>query len=300
MSCTFSLPCIGCLMMIVLATTTGHAASPPSISVMTFNIRYDGHGGQPADDRNAWVSTNGSHRRDRVLQVIRQSDPDLLGVQEALDHQVQDLAELLTGHQVYAVGRDDGASGGEHCAIFYRTSRFDKLDEGTFWLCQQADRPGAKHPSAACPRIASWVRLADRHADGRELVLLNTHWDHIGRAAREYSAAAINEQLSRLAPRARAIVIGDMNATLDAPEMRLLFASQKLDWIDAYRRVHTKRGPKEATFNNFANRVEGQRIDYVLHTPAFTPTDAQIVRTAPGGQNASDHFPVLAELQWNE
>src|SRR3546814_16762451 len=71
----------------------------------------------------------------------------------------------------------------------YRTDRFTLLAAGTFWLSQTPDRPG-KGWDAAYPRIASWARLRDRTAS-QTLLVVNTHFDHVGQVARVESAKLI-------------------------------------------------------------------------------------------------------------
>ena len=124
-------------------------------------------------------------RRERVIRVIRDYKPDVLGVQEARDLQIVDLREALPEYEFYGVGRDDGKTGGEYSGIFYRKDRFTRKDAGSFWLSETPEKPGTTFYTVpnAVPRMASWVRLA-RQAIGREFVVLNTHWDHISDEAR--------------------------------------------------------------------------------------------------------------------
>ena len=269
------------------------AAEP--LSVMTFNIRFDGHGNQPSDDPNAWLSTTGEHRRDRVLQVIKAANPDVLGVQEALAHQVHDLASELGGHAYYAAGRDDGAQAGEHCAIFFRRDRFELLNSGTFWLSDQPEVPGSMCLDAACTRIASWVRLGEGNDD--ELLVVNTHWDHVSQPAREFAAQTILEFLKQNAGDAQVVLLGDMNAHEETPEIKLLLGSDEMPLADSYRELHPDVEESEATFCSFENRTTGKRIDHVLHSPHFKARSAEIIRTIFGGKTASDHFAVLVELE---
>src|SRR6187431_248802 len=85
------------------------------LTVMTFNIRY----GTAKDGENEW-----SARRDMLFEVIRDTRPDLLGLQEALDFQIDEILAAVGGYAVVGVGRDDGAEKGEYSAILFRTERF--------------------------------------------------------------------------------------------------------------------------------------------------------------------------------
>ena len=122
------------------------------LRVMCFNLRY----GTADDGDNRWEC-----RKDLIPRAIRSFDPDLLGVQEALRFQADELRAALPDYGFVGAGRDDGRDAGEFCAIFFRRSRFEQLDAGHFWLSESPDRPGSKGWDADLPRVVSWVRLRD-------------------------------------------------------------------------------------------------------------------------------------------
>src|SRR5262245_37413160 len=99
---------------------------PAPLRVMTFNIRYD----EPADGRHAW-----RYRRGLVLDTIRDDDPDLLGLQEPMADQWEEIASALPEWSPFGVvPEDEGAfdpQGG-----FVRTARFDVRATGLFWLSE--------------------------------------------------------------------------------------------------------------------------------------------------------------------
>lgn len=176
------------------------------LSVMSFNVRVDN--GTPSDRANAWVSSTGTSRRDLALSVVNDFDPDILGVQEALLNQVDDLQNALPGSDFYGVGREDGVNAGEFMGIFYRSSRFTQTDQGTFWLTDTPNVPST-FPGAANRRIASWITLADNEANNREYFVLNTHWDHVSEAARDLSAVLIRDRIKSLSGDRPLIVLGE-------------------------------------------------------------------------------------------
>jgi endonuclease/exonuclease/phosphatase family metal-dependent hydrolase len=276
---------------------SSRALAGETLKVMTYNIRYDGGTRPLPENEKPWAAETGPSRRDMVLSVIDSVKPDVLGLQEALPQQVDDVAAHLEGYQSYSVGRDDGRRRGEHCSIFYRADRFERLGEGTFWLCDTPDRPGSKHPAAACPRIASWVRLADRENDGKPLVFLNMHWDHVGREAREFAAQAVVDQLANIENADHAIVVGDLNSNEGSQEIELLLNDKRVPLSDAFRLVHPDQQSDELTFNGFHDRARGKRIDFVMTSPAWKPTSAEIVRTHFDSVLPSDHYPVVVELE---
>ena len=128
------------------AVPTGRAAAADAIRVMTYNIRY----GTAADGVNAWPE-----RKEFLAETIRAHDPHLLGTQETLRFQRDELLGLLHRFEAAGVGRDDGKEKGEMAALFSRTDRFERLDGGDFWLSPIPDTAGSKGWDAALPRIAT-------------------------------------------------------------------------------------------------------------------------------------------------
>jgi len=275
------------------------AAEPVELRVMSFNVRFSKPGASEAASENNWADAK-FPRRERAIRVIRDNRPDVLGVQEARGPQVNDLRDALPDYAFYGVGRDDGKTDGEFCGIFYRNDRFKQNDAGSFWLSDTPDKPGTSFYKAlnACARIASWVRLADKQS-GREILVLNMHWDHISESARQQSAALVHERLSTLAPGLPAIVMGDLNALENSPAVIKLISADEhgRTLADSYRELHPRRSPEEASFNDWRGTRKGSRIDFILHTAEFKPVAAEIVRTSYEGHWPSDHYPVTATLR---
>jgi endonuclease/exonuclease/phosphatase family metal-dependent hydrolase len=274
--------------------------SPRELKIMSFNIRFSRDGVDEADKRDNWNDAD-PPRRERAIRVIREFMPDVLGVQEARDPQVNDLREALPEYDFYGIGRDDGKTGGEYVGIFYRKDRFARSDAGTFWLSDEPTKPGTSFYTVpgAVPRISSWVRLNDK-ASGSELFVLNTHWDHISIPARRKSAQLIRKQLEELAKGAPAIVMGDFNTPEDSAPFRAIVAEVPAPGrplLDSYRAVHRERTPEESTFNHWTGTTKGSRIDFILHTAELTSAAAEIVRTGYDGRWPSDHYPVTATLR---
>lgn len=283
---------------------TAHAAAPEPVTlrVMSFNIRFSKLDHSEGASENNWADAK-YPRRERAIRVIRQNSPDLLGVQEARELQVEDLKRALPEYAFYGVGRDDGKTSGECTGIFYRKARFTQEVADSFWLSATPEKPGTSFYLApkACPRIASWVKLHDKES-GRQFVLLNMHWDHISEEAREKSAALVRERLTKLGSDLPVIVMGDLNAHEDSPAVKELVgandsAGRKL--ADSFRELRPDRSPDESSFNDWKGTVKGSRIDFIFHTDEFTPVAADIVRTSYDGHWPSDHYPVIAKLKLN-
>jgi endonuclease/exonuclease/phosphatase family metal-dependent hydrolase len=266
-----------------------------ALRVMSFNVRY----GDADDGPNAW-----KFRRDLVARTIKAFDPDLLGVQEALNLQCDDLeAALGEDYAFHGAGRDDGKARGEFTAIFFRRPRFEPLAGGHFWLSDTPEEPGSRGWDSECNRMASWVKLRDLAAPGGggagTVLFINTHWDHVGKRARLESARLLRAKARELNPSGAAIMVGDFNAREHDEEYAQLLRAADDDgprYVDAYRATHPDQATEEATFHGFRGGSEGIRIDWIIHTPDLKAVESSIDRTNEDGRYPSDHYPVTAVL----
>ena len=69
---------------------------------------------------------------------------DILGTQEVLHNQLEDLKQRLPEYGVIGVGREDGKEKGEYSALWYQKDRFNLLDSGYFWLSETPEVAGSK------------------------------------------------------------------------------------------------------------------------------------------------------------
>ena len=93
----------------------------------TYNLRY----ANPNDTGNLW-----QNRLPVITSLIRFHQFDILGTQEGLRNQLDDLSKALPEFDRYGIGRDDGNATGEHSAIFFNKNKFGLLDKGDFWLSE--------------------------------------------------------------------------------------------------------------------------------------------------------------------
>jgi endonuclease/exonuclease/phosphatase family metal-dependent hydrolase len=271
------------------------AQSPPTdLTVVSFNIRF----GTAADGENHWVK-----RREFLLETIKTLNPDLLGTQETLGFQRDYLAKELADYDHLGVGRDDGKEAGEMMALYYRRTRFEKLDGGHFWLSETPDVVGSKSWDSSLPRMVTWVKLRERSGpDLPSILFLNTHFDHRGPTARLESSKLIRTKIKELGKDSRIVVTGDFNADQQSPPYEALFAavdSQESPVVDSYRATHPELKPNEGTFSGFkANQIAGARIDWIGVSRNWKVHAADIDRTSRDGRTPSDHFAVTAKLKF--
>jgi len=252
-------------------------------TVMTFNIRYD----QPDDGESAWT-----HRMSWVADEMLKAD--IIGVQEALSHQAQQLNEVLVEYDWVGVGRDDGHQNGEFAPIFFKTSMFERLDFNTLWLSEFPDQPGSIGWDAMLPRIATSIFLRIRKT-GAVIHIMNTHFDHRGVNARLQSAKLLVDHLHTLDQ--PVILLGDFNATPDMDVHSVFLEHHLRD-----TRLVTQKPPKGpvGTFSGFIQHDQlnkAPRIDYVFVSDHFIAQSYEAVVSVKNGRYVSDHLPVKVDVQ---
>ncbi|MFW5697785.1 MAG: endonuclease/exonuclease/phosphatase family protein [Fimbriimonadaceae bacterium] len=275
---------LAALALAIAALATFQAGNEANLEMGTFNIRMS----TEADGPNRWEV-----RKPLAFEVIEQMDLDILGVQEALPAQMEDLLEAHPRYAAIGVGRDDGVAAGEYSAILFDRSRFTVASSGTIWLSDTPDVPGSTSWGNQIPRICTWGRLIDNTVK-RPFVVYNCHFDHQSQSSRERSAEAMIEHRDSLFPDDLVVMMGDFNAGEDNPAVTTFLQA---GLINAYRADH----PTDATvgtFHGFRGGDEGAMIDYVFLSPAWEVIDAEIVRWNKEGRYPSDHNPVTAEVVW--
>jgi len=257
------------------------ACRAQELKVMTYNIRFD----NPADGVNAWPN-----RKSKVFELLKQYDPDILGVQEALEHQIKEIIMAIPEYDFIGVGRDDGKTKGEYSAILYKKSKFSVSDPATFWLSETPAVPGSKNWDAAITRVVTWSKFKAKNTE-TEFYVLNTHFDHIGKEARKKSAELIRKRTSELKG-APVIITGDFNCTRQDEPYKIMMQKNAITLIDP--------APENApgTYCTFVvNGPECNPIDYIFHTPQWKSSHYKIITDNDGKHYPSDHLPVMVTLR---
>ncbi|MDO8836414.1 MAG: endonuclease/exonuclease/phosphatase family protein [Vicinamibacterales bacterium] len=262
------------------------AQAPPApgepLTVMSFNIRY----GTANDGDNHWLK-----RREQLFELLRAQRADVIGVQEALRGQLDEILAAVPGYAYVGVGRADGRQAGEYAAVLYRTDRFQVRRSDTFWL---SETPGVVKSTSwgnRIERVCTWAYVEDRL--GPSFFVYNVHLDHESQPSRERSVALLLATIAARDPRGPVVVTGDFNAGEQNPAT----VAMRGAFQDSFR----LRFPDErevGTFSGFKpDQTTGDKIDYVFVEPGTEVLDASIVRTARDGRGPSDHFPVTARVR---
>ena len=258
-------------------------ASPLPIRFMSFNIRFDTPIDAPAG--NDWI-----RRVDSVVQTVRRARPDVIGFQEALRSQLDDLVVAFPEHRAVGKPREAGDVG-EYVPIFFRRDRFEAEEQGDFWLSTTPELEGSLGWDARNARHCTWVRLRDE-ISGVRFALFNTHLDRWGQLARLEAARLIVGRLA-LAPDRPSVVLGDFNAEEPSQPVEAFRAA---GLRDTFREVHPQSADVQ-TIHHYRELSGNRKIDFILCDANWDVIDADILREPAAGRLPSDHYPVVADLR---
>lgn len=257
------------------------------INVVSFNIRYN----TPNDGKNAWPN-----RIEMACGLLQFHDIDIFGLQEALYEQIIDIEKAMPNHKWFGVGRDDGKKAGEFSPIFYDKTKFILVEKGNFWLSENCDKPGLGW-DAACNRIVTWGKFKSK-VTGKQFLVFNTHFDHIGNEARKNSAFLIRDKIKEISNKQGLPVIltGDFNLTPKSEPIGLIKGFMK----DSRDVTETPPYGPVGTFTSFDwNAAMEKRIDYIFIQGRVQVLKYAVLTDSKDQRFPSDHLPVFVKVQIN-
>lgn len=240
--------------------------APREIRAMSFNIH---HG----------VGVDGRLDLQRIADLIETEGADVIGLQEVDRHwsersdfvdQAKWLARNLHMHVVYGANLDrDPANPGE-----------PRRQYGTAIL---SDAPIVSWDNTPLPKYEDHEQRGLLRARvvvrGVPVQVYNTHLQHNDADERLEQTEAIKKIIGT--PDDSIVLLGDLNATPDAPEIANLVD----DLVDAWEEAGVGEG------YTYPAEDPGHRIDYVMTSDDVVARSAVVVAT-----DASDHLPVYADL----
>ena len=271
------------LSVFILFTISSNIYSQPH-SIISYNIRYDNNW----DIENSWKI-----RRNKISQILVQYSPSIIGIQEGLLNQVQYIDSSLIDYDYVGVGRDDGKKKGEFCAIYFDTTRYVLLKNSTFWLSETPDTISVGW-DAALERICTYGLFKDRITK-EELLVFNTHFDHIGVVAREKSSELILRRINKINHQSLPVILmGDFNSIPNSSPVKEI----KTELSDALQiSLEKLQGPR-GTFNGFNEDLPiEKRIDYIFTNDLKVLSYTHINDRLNNNRHISDHLPVMIKIQ---
>lgn len=251
------------------------------LKVMSYNIRM----GNAKDGTNSW-----QYRCPATIEMLKALEPDVFGIQEAFDFQIEFIEEFAEDYKSVGVGRDDGKSEGEQMRIFWNTKNVKLLKWGTFWLSETPDEPSFGW-DAMCRRTATWALMKDKRT-GRKFYFVNTHLDHKGVQAQKNGLQLIVDRISGINPEGYPMILtGDFNIKPGNPALVNLDAR-----MQSTRKIAAKTDSHN-TFNGWSRTRTDMIIDYI-YVSGFSSCPEYRTVTEKYADKAfvSDHYPVISRL----
>ncbi len=250
---------------------------------VTFNLRCD----RPQDGENQFI-----HRQPLILRVIGREQPDVICFQEVEPHMARWLKKSLPDYYIIGCGRGENLDG-EQMTVAFRKEQYQLLEMRTFWLSETPTVPGSRYPDqSSCPRACTDAVLMQEET-GRVFRVLNTHLDHVGKSARERGLLQIlrHAENAELFPHVPMILAGDFNAEPGSGEMRPLYTTPGL--TDVTKNIGV-------TYHGYGKAERPEQIDYIGLKGGLHCTDVRKWTDVENGVFLSDHYPVCAEIVWEE
>jgi endonuclease/exonuclease/phosphatase family metal-dependent hydrolase len=272
--------------MLACTMASDRAPGPPHpLKVMSFNVRY----GVAEDGPDHW-----EFRRTRMEAFLNRHPAHLIGMQETLHFQVEEIRRMLGGWNALGGGREDGDWQGEISAILYDPSRLAAIESETFWFSDTPDVPGSRHWGNEVIRVCTWALFRDLDS-GLMLYHFNTHLDHVSQPSRERSAELLVERIRKRRIDAPVVVTGDFNV---GETNRVVDILREAGFRDSFRVLHPNTRDV-GTFSAFQDRFDPDKIDYLFVDGRAEVLEASIVRERVEGRWPSDHAPVTATLRFH-
>lgn len=225
---------------------------------------------------------------EKILREIEAADPDLVGLQEVDIHwgersgwadQANELAEGLGMQLVIGeIYRFSGPTPNDPdrrygLAILSRWPVVEGINHSLTRLTTQGENPQPESMPGFPEATLEW--------NGRTIHLFSTHLDY--RSDPAVRQTQVIETLEILNGRDQPLIlVGDLNARPESPELQPLLESLQDVW-----------GESEDPGYTFPASEPDRRIDYILYRGSW-----RVVRAWVPSSTASDHRPVVADLVW--
>lgn len=277
------------LLPVLPAFSKNSGVSSGTHRVLSCNIRV------PLDEDET-KGVGWSVRKTVCLKIIRDKQPDIVGLQEVLKVQADDLRNYFPSYQLFGFDGPEmdlhptGYYGIAKNPILFSRERYELLTGGTYWLSETPLVAGSKSWETARARHANWVRLREKKT-GKEVRVINLHLDHISAEAKIRQAKMVVEESAQYLPDYPQILTGDFNSRFDS---NVFEPVRNGGWGESYETIH---GRKEAGFTGhefqgiaYEKGPSKGRIDYIWYRGKAMPVKAAIIKDRMNGKYPSDHF----------
>lgn len=264
-----------------------------SLRIATYNIMFHGYAKNPT-----WPQ-----RLTAIRKMFDQYSFDVVGTQEPDTMQVRTIVEVLGGDYDWVGSvQENPVKPGTIMAInpiFYRKDRLEVLDHGVVWFGDGIGYQG--YDAAGYARNCNWAKFRDKKND-MVFFLFNSHVDHRGLEAKEYSSVVLLEAAAEVSKGLPVFFTGDFNLDENNPGYKKMVDS---GWTaDAMLALPEK---KRINWEYFSMsrfkpistvRKSYLHIDHIFYTPSNSKVLAwQLILDSYDGIFGSDHLPIVIDCQ---
>lgn len=263
--------------------------------ILTCNIRV----ALPEDEVKGF---GWSARKDICIAIIRQQQADIIGFQEVIKPQMDDLKAAFPDFIGFGFEGPEmdahpvGYHGIAKNPILFLKTRYELLAAGEFWLSETPLKAGSLSWNTARARHANWVRLKDKKS-GKDFRFINLHLDHISQEARENQIKLVMDEANQYAADYPQILTGDFNSSAANSVYRIIMQN---GWKDSYTVLHGQTEPGYTVHQfkgeHYEKKATGKKIDFIFTHGPVQPTEASIIKDNKNGHYPSDHYFVSATL----
>ncbi|HRW58165.1 MAG TPA: endonuclease/exonuclease/phosphatase family protein [Chlamydiales bacterium] len=257
---------------------------------MTYNIHFD----DLEDISHLW-----NERKSWIAYLIEHYQSDLICLQEAYAHQVNDLKILLKDYKFVDEPVDADHLDLPIDPILYNPLKFDMIETGRFFL---SDTPEIYSNTweGKYVRFVRYVKFLEKKTS-KTFVFFNTHLDYYSFEARKLGVKLLKSKVLELSQENPFIVGGDFNLfpSMHGEDVyRLLVDKKKMpifyDSLSCARDVQKKWG----SFSGYDVGYEDFSMPDAIFVSQNIAVDFfHILIDQFGGKYPSDHFPILCKIQ---
>ena len=269
------------------SATVVNTATAYDTTVMSFNIRC-------GDD----ASPNSiSERTPRVKTYLATYSPDIIGLQEVTPAWKTVLSSALSGYSSEFVYR--GSSSAEAAPLYWKSSKFNALEQGTFWLSETPDKISYGW-GATYYRTCSYAVLQPKNTD---IIILayNTHLDHQSAQAQIEGIKLVKSRIDTMETKYRnkgyteiyTFVTGDFNATPSSEAGSYLSKTM----VEARNAAVSLGTPLNQNTYSAYNASPTTLIDYIFVSRNTDVKTYKVTLDKYNGNAASDHYGLYGTVR---
>jgi len=272
-----------------------------SLGVLSFNVKVDIEVDATCPP---W-----DERKGLCLKVVKDANPDLIGLQENSSNQLNFFKTSLPDYSVVGpvplsaedleyfkknlpqlIGKME-LKEFDDAVLLYRTALFEKLDEGHWWLSPTPEKLSNGFGNIV-PRLLIWAKLKHKPS-GRVFIAAVTHFDN-SMPSQSKMAVLAHEKLKPFVDAKLPVLFwGDFNTDQGRGDYPKLTSD---GWKDSY--VVCPQASKDGKDDNVSTAGRRSRIDHIFYQgDALIPKEWKRLESPDPTKALSDHFPVFARFE---